>query len=425
VVYLVVWWTSLRIEQRPVWPPPSDAALSTEAVTTTAEFVARDNPSLDDLGIPLAAAPIANPEFFLDGTEFFPAMLADIRGASSSIHLQMFGIKPGDVSSEFVAAMVERSQAGVEVRLIVDRYGSAVDDESAPLFSTLQDAGVEIVANDVVPLDRDGTLNDDAIDWRHDELGQVDHRKTMVIDGQIGWIGGAGLEDHFQDGRFTDVFMRYEGEAVHDLQLVFLTSFDVFGGTVPSSPAELAPYFPTPAVAGSGESWLVQNLTDGYLAGTQATREVIRGASERLDIMNPYFTDPGVVDDVIAAAERGVDVRIVVSRDSNVTQATYALESRYGDLMDAGVEIWEHPGTMHAKVLVADDQVIVGTINYDAWGLYRNLEIAVLIEDQVVADDAVVKMVEPSIDNSTAAVDDFNAYETARNWFWSKLSYFI
>ena len=131
------------------------------------------------------------------------------------------------------------------------------------------------------------------------------------------------------------------------------------------------------------------------------------------------------MDDVIAAAERGVDVRIVVSRDSNVTQATYALESRYGDLMDAGVEIWEHPGTMHAKVLVADDQVIVGTINYDAWGLYRNLEIAVLIEDQVVADDAVVKMVEPSIDNSTAAVDDFNAYETARNWFWSKLSYFI
>lgn len=425
VIYLVVWWTSLRIEQRPVWPPPPDASGPAEAMTTTAEFLARDNPSLDDLGIPLASASIANPEFYLDGTRFFPAMLEDIRQATESIHMQMFGIRPGEVSDEFVAAMTERSRAGVEVRLIVDRYGSDVENTSAPLIAELEDAGVEIVTNDVIPLDRDGTLDDLSIDWRHDELGQVDHRKTMVIDGQIGWIGGAGLEDHFQDGSYTDVFMRFEGDAVLQLQLVFLTSFDVLGGELPSSTTDLAPYFPTPAVAGGSDSWLVQNLTDGYLAGTQATREMIRGATERLDIMNPYLTDPGIVDDIIAAAERGVKVRLVVSRDSNVTQATDALESRYGDLLAAGVEIWEHPGTMHAKVTVADDKVMVGTINYDAWGLYRNLEIAMLIDDPVVADDAVAQMVAPSIANSTAGVDDFSTLESVRNWIWARLTYFL
>jgi phosphatidylserine/phosphatidylglycerophosphate/cardiolipin synthase-like enzyme len=93
--------------------------------------------------------------------------------------------------------------------------------------------------------------------------------------------------------------------------------------------------------------------------------------------------------------------------------------------MEAGVKIWEHPGTMHAKVMVADDQVIVGTINYDAWALYRNLEIAILIDDPIVADDAVAQLVTPSIENSTPAINDFTAYEAARNWLWARLSYFL
>lgn len=425
VTYSLVWWFSLRIEQRPVWPPPPNAIAAADSSLAVADYAGDDSPSLDDLGIPLAQSTLTSPEFFLDGTTFFPAMLDDIRGASSSVHMQMFGFLPGDVGNEFADAFIERANAGVEVRLIVDDYGSRVDGKSEALFARMREAGVQIVSNNVFPLDRDGLVGERSIDWRHDELGQVDHRKTMVVDGRIGWIGGGGLEDHFRDGSFTDVFFRFEGDAVQQMQLVFLTSFATFGGPVTSDPSALATYFPTQADPGTIPVWITQNLTDGYLAATQASRDVIRSATTRLDVMNPYFTDPGVIEDIIAAAKRGVAVRIVVSQGSNVSQAQQALQHSYPDLLDAGVEIWEHPGTMHAKVTIADDQLVVGTVNYDAWGLYRNLEIAAIVEDQAVADEAVAALIEPSIAKSQAATADFSWYESARNWVWAQLSYFI
>ncbi len=425
VAYGLVWWFSLRIEQRPVWPPPPNAVVAADSSLATAGYLDGDSPSLDDLGIPLAQSSLRDPEFFLDGTTFFPAMLADIQQATTSVHMQMFGFMSGDVGNEFADAFIERAIAGVEVRLIVDNYGSRVDGDSEALFTRMREAGVEIVSNNAFPLDRDGLVGERSVDWRHDELGQVDHRKTMVIDGRSGWIGGGGLEDHFRDGSFTDVFLRFEGDAVQHLQLVFLTSFATFGGPVSTDPAVLATYFPAPTHPGTVPVWITQNLTDGYLAATQASREVIRSATTRLDVMNPYFTDPGVIEDIIAAAERGVKVRLVVSQGSNVSQAQQALQYSYPELLDAGVEIWEHPGTMHAKVTIADDQLVVGTVNYDAWGLYRNLEIAALVQDQAVADEAVAALIEPSIAKSEVATADFAWYETAQHWIWARLSYFI
>jgi cardiolipin synthase len=103
--------------------------------------------------------------------------------------------------------------------------------------------------------------------------------------------------------------------------------------------------------------------------------------------MNPYFTDRGMLERIVDAGKRGVRVRILVPVESNNPPADAALRHQYGRLLDAGVEIWEYPAVMHAKVTVADDTVIVGTVNYDAWALYRNLEVALLIEDVAVADD--------------------------------------
>ena len=425
IAYGLVWWFSLRIEQRDVWPPPPDAVTAAEAPAATADYVQRSSHSLEDLSIPLAPSTMVSPEFFLDGTTFFPAMLGDIRAATESVHLQIFGMQPGDVADEFTNALMERASAGVDVRLIVDNYGSRVDSKSEGMFTRLRESGVEIVSNNPFPLDRDGLVGQRTIDWRHDELGQVDHRKAMVVDGRIGWIGGAGFEDHYQDGRFTDVFIRFEGDLVRQLQLVFLTSFATLGGPVAISSDTLATNFPAPANPGTIPAWITQNLPGGYLESTQASRETIRQATTRLDIMNPYLTDPGVIDDILAAAKRGVRVRLIVSQSPHTTQAQFALESYYPALTKAGVEIWEHPGTMHAKITIADDRLIVGSVNYDAWALYRNLELAVVIDDAAVADEAVASLIEPSIAKSTLATDDFPWYEAARNWFWARLSYFL
>ena len=127
-------------------------------------------------------------------------------------------------------------------------------------------------------------------------------------------------------------------------------------------------------------------IPGGFVAAPQAIREQIDGARRRLDLMNPYVTDRDMLERVLAAARRGVAVRLVVSETSNNTQASAALRHRYDDLIGAGVEIWELPGTVvHAKVVVADDVVSFGTVNLDSWALYRNSEIAMITRSPATA----------------------------------------
>src|SRR6185295_4558654 len=170
---------------------------------------------------------------------------------------------------------------------------------------------------------------------------------------------------------------------VRQAQAAFLTSFRGHGGPLP---ADLSRYFPAPPDAGTIPVALAQVIPGGFVAAPQAIREQIAGARERLDVMNPYLTDRDMVELIIAAAHRGVRVRLVVSEKSNNHSATAALKHRYTDLIAAGVEVWEMPGTVvHAKVVIADDVVSFGTVNLDAWALYRNSEILMIARSQEAA----------------------------------------
>ncbi len=269
------------------------------------------------------------------------------------------------------------------MRIIVDTYGSQVFKGSQAMFDDLVAAGAHIVVNDTLPLDRDGELGGDrSIDWRQDEVGQADHRKLYVIDGTIAWTGGAGIETHFYDGRFHDVMTRLTGDVVRQTQAAFLTSFHAYGGTLPEGAGALAPYFPAPETAGVIPAVLTQNLPGGFVQSTQQARELIDTATRRLDVMNPYLTDDNMIDRIAAAARRGVAVRLFVSADSNNNTTQNALEHDYGLLLDAGVIIYEYPGAVvHAKVIVSDDRASIGTLNLDAWAMYRNSEIVVTVTD--------------------------------------------
>ena len=111
------------------------------------------------------------------------------------------------------------------------------------MFTRLAAAGAEIVVNDVLPPDRVGLFPAGRPAWRLDELGRADHRKLYVIDGNVVWTGGAGIEDHFNDGRFHDVMVRVTGDVVRQAQAAFLTSFRGHGGPLP---ADLSRHFPAP-----------------------------------------------------------------------------------------------------------------------------------------------------------------------------------
>ena len=119
-------------------------------------------------------------------------------------------------------------------------------------------------------------------------------------------------------------------------------------------------------------------------------------------------------------------MRLVVSETSNNAQATAALKHHYGDLADAGVELWELPGTVvHAKVVVADDVVSFGTVNLDAWALYRNSEIMMLARSPETAELIEERLFEPDIARSKPGVPPEGVGEKVESWLWHTLGSFL
>ena len=422
--FVLFYWQVLGITQRPSWPPPSDAVTSAGARGATEAFAARDGTRPHDAALDFAWSTAATIEPWPEGANFFPRIFADIEAARSSVHILMFGWREGDVGKRLAALLERKLAQGVQVRVIVDGYGSRPYAEARAMFTGLAGAGAQIVINDEFPLDRDGLFPDDqTLDWRQDEVGRADHRKLYVIDGAIAWTGGAGIEDHFENGGFHDVMVRVTGDVVRQAQAAFLTSFRGHGGPLPGG---LAPYFPQPADSGTTPIALAQVIPGGFVAASQAIREQIDGARERLDVMNAYLTDHDMIERMVAAARRGVKVRVVVSEKSNASQATAALKHHYADLMAAGAEVWEVPGTVvHAKVVIADDVVSFGTVNLDAWALYRNSEIAMIARSPQATALMRERLFEPDIARSHRGVPPSGSGERFESWLWDKLGSFL
>jgi cardiolipin synthase len=423
-VFVVVYRQVLGTTQRSSWPPPSDAVTAAGARSATEAFAAREGTRPHDAALDFAWSTAATIEPLVEGVSFFPRILADVEAAQSSVHILMFGWREGEIGMR-MAGLLERKLAdGVDVRVIVDSFGSRPYEQAREMFTRLAAAGAQIVVNDLFPLDRDGLYPDEQrVDWRQDEVGRADHRKLYVIDGAVAWTGGAGIEDHFENGGFHDVMVRVTGDVVRQAQAAFLTSFRGHGGPLPD---DLSAYFPEPDDAGTTPIALAQVIPGGFVAASQAVREQIDRARERLDVMNPYVTDRDMIERILAAARRGVRVRLVVSETSNNAQASAALEHRYADLLDAGVEVWEVPGTVvHAKVVVADDVVSFGTVNLDAWALYRNSEIMMIARSPETAALLEERLFAPDIARSNPGRPPSSTGERFQSWLWDKLSSFL
>ena len=419
--FVVVYRQVLGITKRPSWPPPADAVTPAGAQAATEAFVAHGGTRPHDAALPFAWSTAATIEPLVEGANFFPRIFADVEAARSSVHILMFGWREGTVGTAMAALLGRKLDEGVEVRVIVDSFGSRPYEQARELFTALADAGAQIVVNDVFPLDRDGLFpHGQWIDWRQDEIGRADHRKLYVIDGAVAWTGGAGIEDHFEDGRFHDLMVRVTGGVVRQAQAAFLTSFRGHGGPLQ---ADLSAYFPEPDDEGTTPIALAQVIPGGHVAASQAIREQIDGARRRLDLMNPYVTDADMIGRIRDAARRGVKVRLVVSQTSNNAQATAALKHHYRELAEAGVELWELPDTVvHAKVVVADDVVSFGTVNLDAWALYRNSEIMMLTQSADTAALLEEHLFEPDIARSRPGLPPTGGREQFESRLWSNLA---
>jgi cardiolipin synthase len=413
----VLAWRFLRVVRTP--DDGSREPIPAEGARAWAESVA-EAPSHDGLAVRFAPTTLASFELLPEGSRFYPRIVEDIAAARHSVHVIQYGFKPGIVADRFLPVLTERAAAGVQVRMVLDAVGSGVAGVSRSMLDGLAAAGVKIAIHDAVPPRRYGTVGDRRVRWTGDGLGRVDHRKLYVIDGQIGWMGGAGIEDHFEDGRFHDLFVRVTGAVVAQLQAAFLASFAELGAHVPD---DLGEFFPAPEDPGSIDTTFLMNWPPGWLPVTDAAERLIERARERLEIMNPYVGDRGMVDRIAAAAERGVTVRMVVPDAAHGNAVAYAaFQHHYDRLLAAGVAIWEYPALVHAKALVADDEVLVGTLNLDAWALYRNPEIALHIRDAGVAETFRRDLFEVDIGASQAGAAAIGRRARLRNAAFERMA---
>ena len=311
-----------------------------------------------------------------DGTATYPAMLEAITAAKKSIHLETYILAADHTGDRFKLALVERAHAGVKIRILYDAVGSFglpggwVDD--------LRAAGCEVIDfNPIAP-------------WRaRFNLSHRDHRKTLVIDDEVAFTGGLNIANDYAsvaDGGvgWHDMHCRVTGPIVSDIARSFRRTWIRAGG-------ESFPPPPRGASGGPGTSF-VRLLENSARRQRTAIRRayiyVIKAARESLYIQNAYFLpDRGLRRALIRAAQRGVDVQVIVPGHSDVRVIEWASLWVLRRLARRGVKIlrWRGP-MMHAKTAVVDETwSTIGSYNFDAQSRFNNLEVCVEILDPTVS----------------------------------------
>ncbi|MEX0878216.1 MAG: phospholipase D-like domain-containing protein [Thermoanaerobaculia bacterium] len=336
--------------------------------------------SLDGLGTEMVAGNRAR--LLQNGDGIFPAMESAIAGAKLSINLEMYIFDDSQIGARFSRALAERARAGVEVRILVDGFGSSL----GPLKEQLEAAGAQVRIYKPLRI------------YSIDRVGNRTHRRILTVDGHIGFCGGVGFDDRWKgDARtpseWRETMIEVEGPVVAQLQHVFAQDWVHTTGEVLNGNRQ----FPPIARAGAVLAQVIAaSRTDSISMSKLVLYMAIQAARRSIWIENAYFVpDRQIREGLIAAARRGVDVKVIVpGKYMDFASVRAAARYRYGELLDAGVAIYEYrPTMMHNKVMVVDRiWSTVGSINFVNRSMKKNAEVNIAIYDTGFAS-AVEKMV--------------------------------
>lgn len=303
-----------------------------------------------------------------NGENYYAAELAAIAQAQRNINMEFYIFYEGEMGKRFVDALAERARAGVQVRMVIDAIGSM--KTSKDYFKPLTDAGGQV-------------------HWYHpvrwynwDRVNNRTHREIIIIDGRKGFLGGAGVADHWfkaEDGtpRWRDTMVLVDGPAVSALQGTFVENWLEASGEVISSPD----FFPI--VQGEGGTPAMVVNSSASAGGSNRSRILIQtllaSAKSTIYFSTPYFLpDDPAREELIKAVKRGVSIKIITpGKKSDHTVTRSSARRLYGDLLKHGVEIHEYQPTMiHAKVMVVDGKwSVVGSTNIDNRSFALNDEV--------------------------------------------------
>ncbi|MFV3385609.1 phospholipase D-like domain-containing protein [Pseudomonas sp. NY15364] len=306
-------------------------------------------------------------ELLLDGPSFFPRMLAAIEGASQQVEIELYLMEDGRCSERLVDALCRAAERGVAVRGLFDAYGAA--GLGAALRERMAAAGVQLRWYNPVR-------------WRRGIRNfHRDHRKLLLVDQRLAYVGGTGSTDEFwlpDEARspWHEVMVEMEGPLVGDWQQLFEQLWLARFSWRPShQPAALS--LPECPPAGIGLGRVAYADAAQHRDILLSLLRALRGAKQRVWLATPYFLPTWKIRRALRrAAARGVEVRLLLAgRHTDHPPVRFAGQRYYPKLLRAGVRIFEYqPRFLHLKMVLVDDWVSVGSCNFDHWNLRFNLD---------------------------------------------------
>lgn len=313
-----------------------------------------------------------------NGEEFYEAELQAIQAATQSVNLEAYIFQRGKVAHRFLTALAERARAGVKVNVVLDAIGSFSTSEA--YCRDLKEAGGRIEFYH-------------PFSWRSlASINNRTHRELLIVDGEIGFIGGAGIADHWLipkkgRARWRDTVVRVEGDIASNLQATFAENWLESSGEVIFGEE----YFPHLPKRGTAKAMVINSAPSagGSTRARILFQALASAASRSIRITTPYFLpDRSMLGALVRAAGRGVEIEIIVPGKKSDHALTRSSSRRlYGELLQAGARIYEYqPAMIHAKVLVVDDLwSVAGSTNFDNRSFGINDEVNLAASDPSLA----------------------------------------
>jgi cardiolipin synthase len=337
--------------------------------------LAVEDPAFPDYIASIVDTPVTRGDAYdvlQNGDQIYAAMLDAIAKAQRRIVFESYNYKAGEIGERFTVALMDAARRGVVVRLVLDSFGAT----PAPprIRERMAEAGVRLA-----------WFNPFGI-WTVESTNNRTHRKVLVVDGEVGFTGGAGVADHWlgdAQGKdhWRDTQFKVNGPAVRLLEASFFENWVEAGGR-DAPELDLG----EPPGPGHSRSLVIWSNPIGGVSNVKLLfLYSIAGARRTIDIQSPYFIPDGSAQRAIAdARRRGVEVRVLTDGDvTDVKSVKHASRNQYQPLLDAGVQIFEfQPTMMHTKVMVIDGQwSVFGSGNFDNRSLELNDEITVAVAD--------------------------------------------
>ncbi|HET6251148.1 MAG TPA: cardiolipin synthase [Tepidisphaeraceae bacterium] len=315
-------------------------------------------------------------EFFTDSVKLVDRLIADIDAAKSTVHLLYFILAPDETGRRVANALTAAVARGVTCRLLVDAFASRIILRKGGLADELRGKGVKVAAALPTSLLRRRDLRN--------------HRKLAIIDGSVAFAGSQNMINADYDGKcggpWHDLTGRFTGPIVAQFSAVFAEDWAFETPEVLDLP-------PNSNHTTDASPARMQLVPTGPVLASESYRRVLLGAIQaarrRLIITTPYFVpdDPTLVA-LVMAADRGVDVTLILPRVSDQFYTAFAGRAHYAKLMEAGVKIFLfRPGLVHSKTTTVDETLaLFGSANLDVRSFNLNFELSILAYDQDVTD---------------------------------------